>query len=415
MKNYNDFFRKGRKVISGTFILLCIITYIVLIKKYKNVESGTYNKEVEKNINENGYNLPVDEAEKKEAEEECRKVMEMVREIYINSDKGTSINPILSSNTVQEMYNVIVADGYPVSDYENKAGMGNYEKMEQFLNDISAKEKSEIAVYEVLMNGGISRQKFIYDDKDMYLLYTSAVWDKKVLNPIMTTSFTRIKDWKYTKRGWFYYVYYVPEFPEVTEVINGDMVIRVKPFNNKYQELTDKYLIPISYQGNNLLCSNWNKEHMEKIDYTGLFEFLYMLKYKEEFPFKHFSDGIPRELFENVITEYLPVSKQQLEEYAVYNKQNATYQWDKLGCGNFSPNVFATSYPEVTEMVYNADGTLTMTVSAVSEMFGSDDVLMHEITVKLLDNGSIEYLSNKLIGEEVPPYQYRIPKYKETY
>lgn len=39
---------------------------------------------------EKGYDLPVDIRQRKEAEEDCKKVMELTREIYVQADKGNA-------------------------------------------------------------------------------------------------------------------------------------------------------------------------------------------------------------------------------------------------------------------------------------------------------------------------------------
>ena len=41
------------------------------------------------------------------------------------------------------------------------------------------------------------------------------------------------------------------------------------------------------------------------------------------------------------------------------------YAWAPLGCGNYAPNFFGTSVPEVVEVRENPDGTVTLTVNAV--------------------------------------------------
>lgn len=63
------------------------------------------------------------------------------------------------------------------------------------------------------------------------------------------------------------------------------------------------------YQGNNLLCSNWNAEDMQGLDYNGLYEYFYQMKYGEKFTAEKEVVGIPAEEFENVIMTYLPVTK----------------------------------------------------------------------------------------------------------
>ena len=44
------------------------------------------------------------------------------------------------------------------------------------------------------------------------------------------------------------------------------------------------------------------------------------------------------------------------------------YAWAPLGCGNYAPNFFGTSVPEVVEVRENPDGTVTLTVNAVCDM-----------------------------------------------
>ena len=59
------------------------------------------------------------------------------------------------------------------------------------------------------------------------------------------------------------------------------------------------------------------------------------------------------------------------------------YAWAPLGCGNYAPNFFGTSVPEVVEVRENPDGTVTLTVNAVCDMVICDDALItHDLRVK---------------------------------
>ena len=55
----------------------------------------------------------------------------------------------------------------------------------------------------------------------------------------------------------------------------------------------------LGYQGQNLLCSNWNTENMSELDYNGMFEYLYGMKYGEKFNSEDYPKGIPKEEFES--------------------------------------------------------------------------------------------------------------------
>ena len=68
----------------------------------------------------------------------------------------------------------------------------------------------------------------------------------------------------------------------VTELANGNNLLRIKPMEEEYIRIAESYLLPIGYLGSNLLRSNWDSGHMEGLDYNGLYEYLYRLKYQKE-------------------------------------------------------------------------------------------------------------------------------------
>ena len=102
----------------------------------------------------------------------------------------------------------------------------------------------------------------------------------------------------------------------------------------------------------------------------------------------------------------------QIREYAVFDEENHTYDWARLGCGNYAPTFFGTSLPEVTDIKENDDETVTLTVEAVCDMVICDDaVITHELTVRFAEDGSFQYLGNKILNDgimQIPDYQYRI-------
>ena len=113
-----------------------------------------------------------------------------------------------------------------------------------------------------------------------------------------------------------------------------------------------------------------------------------------------------------MITEYLPISAERLQEYAEFDETTKMYVWAPLGCGNYAPNFLGTSVPEVVEVKENPDDTVTLTVNAVCDMVICDDALItHNLTVKFKEDGSFQYLGNEIREEDkinVPEYQYRV-------
>ena len=361
---------------------------------------------------EKGYDLQINETERKEAGDECKKVLVLISDIYILADKGDAVNPVLDDKTIYKMQDRIKEKGYPVTTMKAYAAMENYKRVEAFLKNCQDEKAGSVVLYELHSDGGIGRDKFIFDGKDMYLISACATWNSNDTYGMSYISYARIKEWKYTEKGWFGYELCVPEPPEVTEIVDGSCLVRIKPMTKEQREMSEKCVQGLGYQGNNLLCSNWDADHMEKLDYNGMYEYLFAMKYHKAFDAEDYPNGIPKEEFESLIMEYLPVTAEQIREYAEFDEKNQTYYWARLGCLNYAPTFFGTSLPEVVNIKENEDGTITLTVEAVCDMVICDDaVITHELTVRFAEDGSFQYLGNEILNDgimQIPDYQYRI-------
>ena len=361
---------------------------------------------------EKGYGLPVDEQEEKEAANDCKKMMELIFDIYKDADKGTASNVVLNDETVLEMQKRLMETGCPVSTLVTYSNMENYESVDRFLEECTDGKSGSVVIYEIHGDGGIGRMKFIFDGTEMYVVSAGGIWNDNNKPGMSYISYTRIKEWKYTEKGWFGYELCVPEPPEVSEIMDGSCLIRIKPMTEEQREMSERCVRGLGYQGQNLLCSNWNAENMSELDYNGMFEYLYGMKYGEKFNSEDYPNGIPKEEFENLIMEYLPITAEQIREYAVFDEENQTYLWARLGCFNYAPTFFGTSLPEVVAIKENEDGTVTLTVEAVCDMVICDDaVITHELTVRFAEDGSFQYFGNEILNDgimQIPDYQYRI-------
>lgn len=362
---------------------------------------------------EKGYNLPISDEEKEEAKRDCFLKLELTDDIFEGLDDGINSSDQIPDDKIARVAEQIGEEGCPVLYEEPYSHMENYEKFEMFLENLNPGNHAAEIIYEVLPKGAISRQKYIYDGEDLYVI--AARSEKVAGKPILTyLTYSQIKDWEYTAKGWFAYELCVPEYPEVTEMIDGSCLIRIRPMTEENRRMSEICVSGLPYQGNNLLCSDWDKSHMEELDYNGLYEYLYEMKFGEKFQPLEGQNRILKEEFESLIMEYLPMTEEKLQIYAIFDQESQTYPWDRLGCFNNSPTFFGTSVPEVTGIRENEDGTLTLTVDAVCQMILCDDaVIIHELTVRFSDDGSFQYLENKILDNglrKIPDYQYRIPK-----
>ena len=293
------------------------------------------------------------------------------------------------------------------NDYD---GMTNYEKMEAFLEKAEAGETCETEVYEIHADGGYGRYRFYFDGQNMRVAIDVVTWNTQGPTSMGNYEY-QIENWSYTEKGWFSYTLDVPEPPEVSEVIQAQVMMRVRPMPEDYRDFTERWLAPVGYQRNNMFSIEWDGEHMEKLDFNGLYEAFYMLSCGGVFESDDFPEGIPAEDFEEQMLKYLPITQESLREYAVYNETVNTYGCANLGCGNYSLNAFWTSIPEVVDIRENGDGTWTVTVDAVCERKGTDRILSHELTVDFPEEGTIRYLGNHILDEgasQIPLYRYRV-------
>ena len=86
---------------------------------------------------EQGYDLPVDSTQQEEAEEDLTEMMELIRAIYEDTEKGTSVNAVITQDTAVNMQKSIGEEGVPAAVSGSDVNMLNYEVMDQFLKEAS--------------------------------------------------------------------------------------------------------------------------------------------------------------------------------------------------------------------------------------------------------------------------------------
>ena len=406
--------RKLKKMVSVLFISGC---FFIGNTKCKGAGLEYISQEtVDYAVQERGYDLPVDEVVKEEAIEDCKNVMNQMKAIYQKADKGTSSNIVVSETVMEEMQEVLKEKNIPVITSAPYSNMANYSKIEEFLFKAEQDLQGDIVLYRINRDGGIDRLKFNYDGTDMYLLTVKAAWGMNDNPSIVYVSYTRIEEWKYTEKGWFGYTLCVPKYPEVSEAVDGSSMIRIRPLSDEFREVSKKCVYLLGYhQGNNLLCSDWDRSDMEGLDYNGLYEYLYRMKYGERYEFSGNTGGIPAEEFENLIMEFLPVTADQIKKWAVFDSEHQSYAWEQLvGGSNFTPTNFTKSLPEVVEIKEDEDGCMTLVINAVCDRFICDDaVITSELTVKFNEDSTFKYMGNKILNngmKKIPEYQYRIKR-----
>lgn len=359
---------------------------------------------------EKGYDLPVDGEEKEAAQEDCTEMLSLAADVCPEILEETPV--LLSDDMTEQAAEAVAGEGVPAAGTDLYRGLKNYDLMERFLRDCESGRPGSIVTYEIYDDGRIGRKKFICDGEDMYLFAVTASWKdgQAVLGDV---SYSRMREWSFTEKGWFFYELCTPEYPEVTEVIYSNAMMRVVPLEEEYAKVTEAFLEPVAYNGNNLFWTDWDAEHMDGIDYNGLFEYLYEMRTGKDFDKAQYQDGIPGGQFEELMTAALPVTPEQLRGYAAYDAETERYEWISLGVGNRTLGPLTGAIPEVVGMEENGDGSVTLTVDAVCESIADDAFLTHYLTIQMDEEDQVRYLSNVVSeGQEdaLPEYVYRIQR-----
>ncbi|WP_167958813.1 DUF6070 family protein [Anaerosporobacter faecicola] len=380
----------------------------VSVYEQENYESS---KDIEgQDTQEKEYNLPISDEESKQIEEECLTYLADYEELFQVCEEKNPEDVVVDEQTQIAIMDRLAAHGNPVVATYLQVNMRNDAVMEEFIQTVEAGKESKVTVYEVNMDGSIGRLEFCYTGEKMIFTYAHGLWEDGQSH-VSTMSRARVLSWDYTKKGWFFYELCVPEPPVVAEEVGGTAVLRVKPMNSEYQKICDAYIAPIGYQGTNLFLTDWSEGHYGEMDFNDAFEYLYKMQYQKAVVPEDFDEGVPEELFEEVLTNYLPITKKECKKLAVYDKQQKIYPWWPLGCGNYAPDMYGTPIPEVVSIENKDNGILIVTVEAVWEEYATDCAFRHEVTLREEEDGTVTFLGNTItdISEtSLPQYTHRL-------
>ena len=107
---------------------------------------------------------------------------------------------------------------------------------------------------------------------------------------------------------------------------------------------------------------------------------------------------IPKEEFESVIMTYFNIDSETLQSKTVYYSEDSTYEYKPRGFEEVEYPEYP--YSEVVGFTENSDGTITLTANVVFPHSGNSKVYAHEVVVRPLEDGGVQYVSNRIIPSE---------------
>lgn len=283
--------------------------------------------------------------------------------------------------------------GYIAVDVENQVNMANAENAEMFLSEVAENRDAGCTILQVMYDKSFVRFDFKSGGNNVMITRRFYVWENNCFVEKNEENY-KAYTWKYTDGYLFFERYRMGGY-------DGDSAytaLRVEPLDEKLRVLNRKYIKTIGYDSNNLFTTNWDESDMNKINYYDIYEALYKMKYGMSSPYS--DEGvtymIEGKLYEKVFQEYLPVSTDVLQHVNVYDVSRQMYQYRTRGMFDHSVTPLVP-FPEVVDAEYNADGTITLIVNAVSEKDESGRLFTHKVTIKEKENDGFEYVSNDVL------------------
>lgn len=262
------------------------------------------------------------------------------------------------------------------------------ESLEEFYENYSNNIPGMATVYEAKSDGSVTSMTFLFRDGEIQTYFSQTLTQREGYenkNIISTRLLSDVEKVILTEKGYFFYKY-----KNAVEHENPCKYYRIKPLPEKCGELSDKYLRGLDYQKYNLLSSDWNESNVEEILMPGLFEDFYRIKNGETFAGD--ISSIPADLFEEIMTTYLPTDITQLRTAFSYDAKAKSYSEDIAITKPYPPFLEVVDYKE------NSDGTITLYADGVWPYYMQDKAFSNEIVIQPLKENDFRILSNKTEG-----------------
>ena len=181
--------------------------------------------------------------------------------------------------------------------------------------------------------------------------------------------------------------------------------LRVQPLDETYRELSRKYLHPIGFEQNNMFIVDWCEEDFGDLNFYDMYDILYSKVTDQHVPYAaddiltvNGAYRIPKEEFENVIMKYFNIDSETLQSKTVYCSEDSAYEYKPRGFEEVEYPEYP--YSEVVGFTENRDGTITLTANVVFPYADDSKVYAHEVVVRPLEDGGVQYVSNRVIPSE---------------
>ena len=339
-----------------------------------------------------------------EPQENAEEIINICIDFY---KKAAEENKIADLKTIRSIVNCLGENGYPAVDSRNQINMTEPEKVVEFCEKVDAQEEAEITIFEISYLGGFVKYDLHTKDGNVdvvrsYYKYENGNMKREVIGNYQA------EYWNYTEEGYLMFsgVWFSEELYVLT--LSGaeeHTALRVQPLDETYRVLSRKYLRPISFEQNNMFIVDWSEDDFGDLNFYDMYDILYPKVNGQYVPYAADDNlsvsavyQIPKEEFESVIMKYFNIDSETLQSKTVYYSENSTYEYKPRGFEEVEYPEYP--YSEVVDFTENSDGTITLTANVVFPYAGDSKVYAHEVVVRPLEDGGVQYVSNRIIPSE---------------
>ena len=321
--------------------------------------------------------------------------------------KAAEENKIDDLEMIRSIVNWFGENGYPAVDSRNQIDMTEAEQVERFCEMVDTQEEAEITIIEVSYLGGFVKYDLETKDGNVDVVRSYYKYENGNMKREVTGSY-QAEYWNYTEDGYLMFsgVWFSEELYVLT--LSGaeeHTALRVQPLGETYRELSRKYLLPIGFEQNNMFIVDWSEDDFGDLNFYDMYDLLYQKINGTYTPYvadNNLGVGavyrIPKDDFESVIMAYFNIDSETLQSKTIYYAEDETYEYKPRGFEEVEYPEYP--YSEVVGFTENSDGTLTLTANVVFPYAGDSKVYAHEVVVRPLENGSVQYVSNRIIPSE---------------
>ena len=331
-------------------------------------------------------------------------IIEICSQLY---KKASEENKIADLETVRIIVNQFGENGYPAVDSRNQIDMTEAEQVERFCEMVDTQEEAEITIIEVSYLGGFVKYDLETKDGNVDVVRSYYKYENGNMKREVTGSY-QAEYWNYTEDGYLMFsgVWFSEELYVLT--LSGaeeHTALRVQPLDETYRELSRKYLLPIGFEQNNMFIVDWSEDDFGDLNFYDMYDLLYPKVNGTYTPYvadDNLGVGavyrIPKDDFESVIMAYFNIDSETLQSKTIYYAEDETYEYKPRGFEEVEYPEYP--YSEVVGFTENSDGTLTLTANVVFPYADNSKVFAHEVVVRPLENGGVQYVSNRIIPSE---------------